>query len=837
MLLQNDGAWTFTDATALAGLDQNNERFSLACAWEDYDDDGDPDLYVANDFGRNNLYRNDGGKFTDVAPAAGVESLAAGRSVSWADYDRDGKVDLHVGNVSSSAGQRVSSKVSFRPNGDVDVIGDIREHARGSALFENAGDGTFRDVSAASGLASSGWAWGSSFVDIDNDGWSDVIVANGNVTGETESDLSSFFWRQVVARSPDGDQIDSDYSRGWFAFTNMMREGASWSARERNRCFLGNAGESFVDVSALSGADFDQDGRAMAIVDWDLDGRLDLWTTNRNAPRVRVLRNSFETPNAFVAFWLEGKTCNRDAIGARVELHLKDAPLLVETLRAGGGFLSQSTKWIHFGVGVNATIEKLVVRWPGGETEEFGAITAGERYRITQGGEATEWQSAPQALEAGELVLPAATELARVVLDTRLPLIGVVYSDTSGRELPVSDLTGPKLVNFWTTGSANSIADLQALNGAELGALEILALNVDDEGKQRAAQQYLREISWDHGSGFASEVTVEVLDIIQQYLLDRRRALPLPSSFLLDEKGEIAVIYKGPLSISTLERDLAGLSVGPDTVRENSVPFSGIWRSRTGRPPIFQIAGRLREFGHADIAARYLAGLGVSGNGQAELDRMNLNVALTLARDGNHTEAIRVLERLIESDPDDDELRRHLGNSLFGIKDYEAAEQSFRECSRLNPKSSTCHQDLGILFLDKQDLASAKAEFLAAVALDDRNAVSHFNLAVMFDSEGNDAEAKKHAEKACAAKPDYLLAWRVSGIIDLRAQRFGSAATSFGKALEIDENDEYSIYGLGVSKVYGPVDVPGAQRLYERLVAMGSGLAPELKGVLDRVPR
>ncbi len=191
-LLRNDSGpegWSFVDATIASGLDQNNRRFSFAAAWEDYDDDGDLDLYVANDFGRNNLYRNDGGRFEDVAAQAGVEDMAAGMGVSWADFDRDGRLDLYVSNMFSSAGERVSYQRRFLPGASEATLAGFQRHARGNTLFKNRGQGVFEDVSEHAGVTMGRWAWGSVFVEYDNDGWPDLFVPNGFVTGEDPEDL------------------------------------------------------------------------------------------------------------------------------------------------------------------------------------------------------------------------------------------------------------------------------------------------------------------------------------------------------------------------------------------------------------------------------------------------------------------------------------------------------------------------------------------------------------------------------------------------------------------------------------------------------------------------
>jgi hypothetical protein len=181
-LYRNDGNWEFRDATDAVGLDADNNRFSLAAAWEDYDNDGDPDLYVANDYGRNCLYRNDGGHFVNVAAAAGVEDISAGMSASWGDYNRDGRLDIYVSNMFSSAGNRIAYQRQFKTDTSNEVRDEYRRFARGNSLFENAGDGSYRDVTDTAHVTLGRWAWASNFVDINNDGWDDLVVANGMLT-------------------------------------------------------------------------------------------------------------------------------------------------------------------------------------------------------------------------------------------------------------------------------------------------------------------------------------------------------------------------------------------------------------------------------------------------------------------------------------------------------------------------------------------------------------------------------------------------------------------------------------------------------------------------------
>ena len=177
---------SFRNVTNETSINTNNRRWSFAASWEDFDIDGDPDLYVANDYGRNNLYRNDGGTFKDVAAELGVEDSASGMSVTWADYDLDGRQDLYVSNMFSAAGSRITSQKEFKPDADIGTLKRFRRFTRGNTLFRNTTEG-FIDTSESAGVTMGRWAWGSRFVDLNNDGWQDLVVANGYLSSADSS--------------------------------------------------------------------------------------------------------------------------------------------------------------------------------------------------------------------------------------------------------------------------------------------------------------------------------------------------------------------------------------------------------------------------------------------------------------------------------------------------------------------------------------------------------------------------------------------------------------------------------------------------------------------------
>ncbi len=186
--------WAFEDVTEAVGLDVNNSRWSFSASAEDYDNDGDLDLYVANDYGRDNLYRNDQTedgqtKFVSVDEESKIENSSAGMAISWGDYNCDGWMDVYTSAMWSSASQRITSKARFRGDRDEQSYRRYQRFGAGNSLMKNQGDGTFVHRSAEANAYMGRWAWGNVFFDINNDGWQDLAVANGYVTADDTGDL------------------------------------------------------------------------------------------------------------------------------------------------------------------------------------------------------------------------------------------------------------------------------------------------------------------------------------------------------------------------------------------------------------------------------------------------------------------------------------------------------------------------------------------------------------------------------------------------------------------------------------------------------------------------
>jgi thiol-disulfide isomerase/thioredoxin len=396
----------------------------------------------------------------------------------------------------------------------------------------------------------------------------------------------------------------------------MVRDGFSWSGNERNCAFL-NCGSQddtnrFANISAVSGLNFPDDARSIAVVDWDHDGDLDLWIRNRTAPRLRLMINRTGVgtrTNRFAAFKLIGIHCNRDAIGARVELKVsrdKSAggnrqPVtrtlpLIQTLHAGNGYLAQSSKWLHFGLGNTDHVDEVIVNWPGGERESFGSVQAGERYVLREGsGRATAWKAKSRQLQLEHSVpsLPPLQAAAWIRLPRRIYMPELIYRRFDAAETyQLEPGSKPLLVTLWASWCESCLRELGSFGEAQQqlrdAGLDILALSVDelsgsDDPRASATAEPLPDaIGFPFPTGIVQRASLEKLLHLQRVLLSYHVDFAVPFSYLLDEQRRLVAIYRGPVSIDVLLDDIAGMKLSVSEMRDRAMPYAGHWYTLTG---------------------------------------------------------------------------------------------------------------------------------------------------------------------------------------------------------------------------------------------------------------
>src|SRR5205807_5023307 len=189
----------------------------------------------------------------------------------------------------------ISTQDVFQKNAPPDVRAAFQKHAMGNSLFLNQGSRKFRDATATSGTGIGRWAWSCDSWDFDHDGFADLYIANGMISGPKAYELSSFFWRQVVSHSPVRAEPAPDYAQAWNAINELIRADGTWSGYERNIFYVNNHDGTFSDASGTLGLDFIDDSRAFALSDFDHDGRLEVFLKNRTGPQLRILRNQMQT--------------------------------------------------------------------------------------------------------------------------------------------------------------------------------------------------------------------------------------------------------------------------------------------------------------------------------------------------------------------------------------------------------------------------------------------------------------------------------------------------------------------------------------------------------------
>ena len=755
VLLRNDGSGRFVDVTDAVGLDRGNDRYHFAASWADYDEDGWPDLLVANDFGTKNLYRNLGAaggavRFEDVAAKAGVLDHGAGMSAAFLDYDNDGRLDIYTGNMWSAPGQRITADAAFLPDAPADVRALYRRHTRGNGLFRNKGDGTFEDTTLAAGVAMGGWAWASDAIDVDSDGWQDLYVANGMLSrGDANTDLESYFWRQVVARSPLTRVKGTPYDEAWRAINQQLVHG-SIASRQRNVLYRNDGRGAFDEVSGTMGLDLEQDGRAFGVLDVDRDGDPDLAVmAARQAPHLRVFRNDHPA-RAVLAIRLTGSgRSNRDAVGARVRVDTGERQT-VKVVHAGSGFLSQHSRELIFGLGDSRQVRRLTVEWPSGARQQFDDLAVNTRYTLTEGGTIA---ASPIDRRAGSRVsapasVPPPAPPATTWFVEPVPVPDFAAPDLTGTVRSRAGLAGrPAVLVFWRSDVAASREAVTRLSAAtpalSQAGVAVLAVALDDpqNGRDRVVAAAPPGLPVIH----ASEEFGRRWAIVYRHLFMNKQAMPLPSALLLDPAGSVVRAYRDEIDPSAIVADAAAIDAPAAARLARALPFPGVF--------------------HAPLPPRN-----------------ELPYGRELLEQGLDADAIAAFERASARAPAPSVLYR-LGSLLARTGEAARARTAFERALVLDPALAEAHNDLGTLLAQAGDLPGAIGRFQQALAAtpDYPDALNNLGYALLLS--GREAEARPLYEKALALQPDFPEALNNLGLLLGRAGDLSRAETYFRDAL------------------------------------------------------
>ena len=382
-LLLNGGRGDFTDATADSGLGKKRGRRIFSASFADLDSDGHLDLLVVSDFAGADLYRNDGhGHFTDVSREWTEDSQAFGMAHALADFNADGRLDFLMIGMNSPAADRLGRLGLTRSSSTRDRTMRSRM-TFGNRLFLGRATAGFEQTSLNDSIARSGWSWGCSAFDFDNDGFTDAYIANGHESKQSVRDYDPEFWLHDIYVD---DSVDDIAATRYFTdkFARTRDQGWSYGGYEKNRLYLNQSGGSFIEIGHLMGVALEQDSRNVVADDLDGDGRMDLLVTTLEVwPEVkqslRAYRNTLSDAGNWIGFRFREEPGHSPA-GVRVTVH-HGGHNTVRQLVTGDSFRSQHANTLHFGLGKVGRVERVEIRWPDGRVLTLNAPEA-NRYHF-----------------------------------------------------------------------------------------------------------------------------------------------------------------------------------------------------------------------------------------------------------------------------------------------------------------------------------------------------------------------------------------------------------------------------------------------------------------------
>ena len=799
-LFHNEGDGTFVETTDRAGLNADNDRYSFACAWGDSNGNGRPDLFVANDFGSSQLYRNNGdGTFTVASKEAHVESVGAGMSCCWADYDNDGRQDIYVPSMWEAAGQRISGQRQFHEKAPQAIRELYQRHARGNALYRNAGDGTFQNVGRDAGVEMGRWSWCSDFWDFDHDGYPDLYVANGYLSGPERKDVAGFFWRQVVASSPEDATASLSYERGWNAINELVRSDNTWHGFARNVMFVNNHDGTFTEASGALAMDFLEDSRSFALADIDRDGRLEVILKNRNAPQVRILHNAMTDIGRSVSFRLRGHKSNRDAIGAAITV---DAGSTRQTkyLQAGSGFLAQHSKELSFGVGTYQGGIRAAVRWPSGLTQTFEQLPANHCIEIEEGlstFSARPFATAPPSwagAQASAIADPLPQDVATWLIEPlRAP--DFTLPDLAGNQHHLASLRGScALLAFWAASAPQSLELLKNLQRAPgAGQVRILAINVDEPPAAEQARAFAARQHFSFPLLFAGEQVSGVYNLIYRHLFDRRRDLPIPVSFLLDGTGTIVKVYQGRFEPGLLAADIESIPSNAQARMAKALSFPGLLAEQSFQRNDFTYGVAMYQHGYLQQAAESFQQVIAAKPDNADA---YYNLGTLKLRSSNFDEARRYLEQTLKLQPNYPEAWNNLGMMAAQQGRPEEAINDFQQSLALRPKYATAHLNLGNVYRRQKQFDKAGESLARALQLQPDDPDVNYSLGMLYAQQDQMGPASDYLQKAIELRPAYAEARNNLGIVFVRQQDYSRAEEQFKSGIRVAPNFDQSYLNL-----------------------------------------
>ena len=573
-----------------------------------------------------------------------------------------------------------------------------------------------------------------------------------------------------MSRTPQQASGSRAYREAWRAVNLLIRSGGSWSGRERDVCYRNLGNGKFEDQSFLSGLDSAGDGRAFATLDLDGDGALDLALMSRTAPRLQLWRNQPGNGALLLELQGNGQHSNRDAIGALAELETSRGRKLTRIVQAGSGYLSQSSRLLHFALETGEQPKALRIIWPNGQKQELTAAPTRGRMRLKQG--ETRFQPIVPAQTWPRVAQEPAP--ASVWLAEPLPAPALLPTPSAPRTL----------INFWASWCPPCKQEMAEWTNAAAqfrnAGLTVVVASVDDDKTRKP----LAPFALVH----PTESQIAAWNLFYRHLFDRRQDLGLPLSFLLDEKGRVLKVYQGVTASTVILADLRATN-------RPSLPFAGQWYGPGPHRDYVELATALAEHGLTADSTVYFDHAIARGNPSAEA--LN-NYAGLLLEQGELDKAEALLIRTLSAYPRQLDALANLGTLRLKQAQPGAAREAFRQVLAAQPDDAFAHNGLGSALFAAKDLQAALAAFRAAVRLEPDHPEYRLNLGSVLAAAGEYPEAIRELETARTGLPESTGLANSLGILYVETADPAKGEQEFRRAIRQSPREESAYINLAM---------------------------------------
>ncbi len=556
--------------------------------------------------------------------------------------------------------------------------------------------------------------------------------------------------------------------------------------------------------------DFVEDGRSFALADFDHDGRLEVVLKNRNGPQVRLLKNMIPDLPPSISFRLHGVKSNRDAIGAVVTL-TTDAGHQIKSLQAGSGFLAQHTKEVFFGLGNAKGPISASIRWPSGLVQELRDLRPNHRFRVEEGKDATSEPFVAKGLPSSRpATAPTRVEMLPTEVETWLlaPIAAPDFTltDLAGQTITFSQYRGrPVLLHFWTSKSEECRKDLETFERHHARwsqqRLQLLSLNTDDPFNQAALRGFTGKESFSFPVLHASDDVAGIYNLLYRYVFDRHRDLPLPASFLINDRGHIVKIYQGSVNAEHIAQDFVHIPQSPQERLAKALPFAGVIDATEFQRNYLALGSVFFQREYFDQAQAFFELARHDDPSSAEalygLGSVYLKQSKTMQARDCFERATKLPASFPETLPN---AWNNLGLLATQEGRTDAAIPFFQQALKLSPNHLIALDNLASAYRQQKRWEEARQVLDHALAVSPQNPEANYGLGMVYAQTNDEPHAYEYLQRALQARPDYPEALNNMGVLKLRTGHRVDAVKTFEDCMRVAPDFDQAY--LNLARVY-----------------------------------